>query len=81
MTSFPLLTLLGQRIKSYRKALTPPLTQTNLAGLANTTQRIIYQLETGNYPNPGLNLIVRIAGALETTAAALLLQENTKESP
>ena len=74
--SAPALKLVGKRIASLRqmKGISVP----TLAEAAGISKGYLWQLETGEEPNPSLAIVAKIAAALETTAAELLGQPVVK---
>jgi len=68
--------LVGKRIASLRqmKGFSIP----DLAETAGVSKGYLWQLETGEEPNPSLSVVAKIATALGTTAAELLGQPSVK---
>jgi transcriptional regulator with XRE-family HTH domain len=75
----PNLALVGKRIAVLRqvKGLTLPA----LAEAADVSKGYLWQLETGEDPNPSLAVLMRIATALATTVADLLDQPRVRAKP
>lgn len=64
--------LVGKRIAAQRQ--TKGLSMLELAEAAKVSKTYLWQLETGEEPNPSLSVLLRIATALGTTVAELLDQ-------
>jgi XRE family transcriptional regulator of biofilm formation len=60
----------GERLRAFRKA--RHLNQVQLAQAAGITQKYLSQLESGVYTNPTLELIDKLADALEVSRVQLL---------
>jgi transcriptional regulator with XRE-family HTH domain len=70
------LAAVGKRIAALRQ--TKGLSMLELAELAKVSKTYLWQLETGEEPNPSLAVLLRIATALGTTVAELLDQPRVR---
>ncbi len=65
----------GRRVRTFREAKDPKVSQQDLARAVDLTSSALARLEQGKTPDPRLSTIVRLAAALGVTVDELIHEE------